>query len=280
VLPALVERSTRRYLADVDRLLPGAVIGFYVVGSVALGAYRERRSDIDFVAVVDGDLDARQLRRLRAQHALSGLRTSALALRQRRSPLSGTCNGVYIRRADVGAPVEEITPLAAHVGHTFTTGPVGSDVSPVAWKVLRERGVAVRGPEPSELGLEPQPERLRPWCLENLESYWRPWANAASRSSHVGFRLRPRWSTAWGALGAPRLHCTIATGEVVSKEAAGEYALGVFDSRFHPLVADALASWRDEPTRLDLSPDERRRRTAEFVLEVIDSARSLPVHAT
>ena len=69
----------------------------------------------------------------------------ALALRQRRSPLSGTCNGVYIRRADLGAPVEEITPLAAHVGHTFTTGPVGSDVSPVAWKVLRERGAA--GPD-------------------------------------------------------------------------------------------------------------------------------------
>jgi hypothetical protein len=275
VLPAPVERSTRRYLADADRLLPGVVTGFYVVGSVALGAYRERRSDIDFVAVVDGDLDARQLRRLRAQHVLSGLRTSTTALRRRRSPLSGTCNGVFVRRADLRAPVGEITPVAAHVGHTFTTGQVGSDVSPVAWKVLAERGIAVRGAEPSDLGLDPQPARLRPWCRENLESYWRPWADGVSRSGRR-FGLRPRWATAWGALGAPRLHCTIATGEVVSKEAAGEYALDVFDSRFHPLIADALAARREEPVRLDLSPAERGRRTAEFVLAVIDSARSLP----
>ena len=38
------------------------------------------------------------------------------------------------------------------------------------------------------------------------------------------FALRPCYWTAWGVLGAPRLHCTIATGEVISKEAAGEYA--------------------------------------------------------
>jgi hypothetical protein len=279
VLPALVERSTRGYLADVDRLLPGVVAGYYVVGSVALGAYRERRSDIDFVAVVEGDLDDRQLRRLRVQHVLSGLRTSSLALRQRRPLLSGTCNGVFIRQADLAAPVGEIRPLAAHVGRTFTTTPVGSDVSPVAWKVFAERGIAVRGPEPSELGLDPQPERLRPWNLENLESYWRPWATAVAQSG-ARFRLRPRWATAWGTLGAPRLHCTLATGEVVSKEAAGEYALDVFDSRFHPLIAYALAGWREEPARLDLSVDARRRLTAEFVFAVIESARALPPDAS
>jgi hypothetical protein len=273
MLPAVVERSTRRYLADADRLLPGVVTGFYVVGSVALGAYRERRSDIDFVAVVDVDLDARQLRRLRAQHVLSGLRTSSYALRQRRSPLSGTCNGVFVRRADLGAPVGDIRALAAHIGQTFTPGPTRSDVGPVAWKVLAERGIAVRGVPPSELGLDPEAQRLRPWCRENLESYWLPWATGAARS---GFRLRPRWATAWGALGAPRLHCTIATGEIVSKEAAGEYALDVFDRRFHPLIADALATWREEPSRLDLPMDERRRATADFVLAVIDSARALP----
>ena len=42
----------QRYLRLADRLLPGMITGFYVTGSVALGAYRPGRSDIDFVAVL------------------------------------------------------------------------------------------------------------------------------------------------------------------------------------------------------------------------------------
>jgi hypothetical protein len=272
VVPATVARTVGRYLDDVDRLLPGAVTGFYVVGSVALGAYRDGRSDVDFVAVVDEDLGPAGLRRLRVVHVRSGARTASVAVRHRRSPLTGTCNGVFVRRADLGKPVGEIAPVAAHTGTTFTTGPVGSDVSPVAWKVLGERGIATRGPDPSSLPLDAQPERLRSWNRDNLESYWRPWALAVQRSPGARFRLRPRWSTTWGALGPPRLHHTIATGHVISKEQAGEYAFDVFPPRWHPLIADALAYRRGEPSRLRLALRDRARHTAEFVLEVIEAA--------
>ena len=276
VLPAVVERSISRYLAGIDRSLPGAVVGFYVVGSVALGAYRERRSDIDFVAVIDGAVDQQDVRRLRVEHARCMLRTAVDACARRRSPTAGACNGVFIRHADVGKPVAAITPAAAHIGGRFTTGPVGSDVSPVAWKVLAERGIAVRGVHPSALGLDWQPESLFAWNLENLERYWGPWATSTSWSSRLRFRLRPRWSTAWGVLGAPRLHRTMATGEVVSKEAAGDYARDVFPRRFEPLIADALAYWREErPPRPAMDPDGRRLATSAFVLHVIESARSL-----
>jgi hypothetical protein len=229
VLPDAVERAVRRYLSQADRLLPRRVVGFYVVGSVALGAFREGRSDIDFVAVVDADLDASALRRLRVQHARIGMYTIATAVRHRRSPLTSMCNGVFIRAADMPRPVSDIVPVAAHIGHLFKVRQGGSDVSPVGWKVLAERGITVRGPEPTELSLNPQPELLERWNRENLEGYWRPWAKEAQRAPFASFRMRPRWSTAWGVLGAPRLHHTIATGDVISKEAAGEYALDVFD---------------------------------------------------
>jgi len=42
-----------RYLALADRLLPERIQAFYLVGSTALGAFRDGRSDVDFVAVVD-----------------------------------------------------------------------------------------------------------------------------------------------------------------------------------------------------------------------------------
>src|SRR5690606_6454080 len=127
---------------------------------VALGAYRDGRSDIDFVAVVEGEPTPSALRRLRAVHVRSGVHTSVAAVRGRRSPLSGTCNGVFVRDVDLSKPVSDIVPVASHTGVSFSTGPVGSDVSPVAWKVLAERGIAVRGPEAASLSLDPQPELL------------------------------------------------------------------------------------------------------------------------
>jgi hypothetical protein len=165
--------------------------------------------------------------------------------------------------------------VASHVGHQFRTRAAGSDVSPVAWKVLAERGIAVRGSQPSSLPLDPQPGLLRSWNQHNLESYWRTWASAVDQSSQARFRTRPRYLTAWGVLRAPRLHHTMVTGEVVSKEAAGEYALEVFPQRWHPLISDALAYRQGQPDRLGLSPRQRGRLTSEFVLEVIDAARNL-----
>ena len=45
------------YLRLAERLLPGRVVGFYLVGSAALGSFRPGRSDIDFIAVMDSAVD-------------------------------------------------------------------------------------------------------------------------------------------------------------------------------------------------------------------------------
>ena len=59
---AVAQQDAEFYLRQLDRLLPGAVVGLYLVGSVALGGYRRRRSDLDFVGVLDSAVD-RQVRR-------------------------------------------------------------------------------------------------------------------------------------------------------------------------------------------------------------------------
>lgn len=272
MVSGLVEQTVGRYLATADRLLDGVLTGFYVVGSVALGAYRPRRSDIDFVAVVARDLDHDQLRRLRRAHLRIGLWTAARAMQEGRSPRTGTLNGVFIRQADIRTPVTEIVPVASQVGERFFVGRVGSDVSPVAWKVLVERGIAIRGRDPASLGFDCEAGRLQSWTARNLNDYWSPWAVTVARRPTCRFVLRPRWSTAWGVLGVPRLHCTITTGEVISKEVAAEYAWSNFPDRWHALISEALAYWREEPNQLSVSLRDRTELTAEFVSEVIDDS--------
>ena len=248
---------------------------FYLVGSTALGAWRAGRSDIDFVAVVDRPLGPGELRRLRAVHVAASAGSAARALRRGQLMLPGTCNGVFVAAGDVARPVSEIVPVASHVGGRFAVGR-GFDVNPVQWKVLAEAGIAVRGPAPATLGLRPEAERLRAWNLANLDDYWRPWGEQAVRRPASPRWRPPRCAVTWGALGVCRLHHTVATGEVVSKEAAGEYARRTFAPEWHPLVDEALAYWRGgRPAGAFPDRRSRTRRTGEFVLEVVRDAHAL-----
>jgi hypothetical protein len=265
------------YLRLADRLLPDWITGFYLVGSAALDEYRPGKSDIDFVAVVKQRAGPAGLRRLRLLHVLASARSAWRSAMRRNSPLSGTVNGVFVCEEDLQLPVTRIRPLASHVAGRFVVGR-GFDVNPVVWTVLGERGITIRGAPPTDLGLDAEPEILRDWNLQNLNSYWRSWGRStvslglAGRVAMAVPRTRMRMVT-WGALGAPRLHCTIATGEIVGKAAAGEYALATFGHRWQPLIAGALGYWRGE--RCGNLPGRAVRRAGEFVLEVVDSANQL-----
>ena len=273
-LPHDVDAAVLRYLQLADRLLPARIVGFHLVGSVALGAYRRGRSDIDFVATVDGGLSDADLRRLRLVQIGAGARSVARAVAGRNLAVPGTCNGVFVRADDLTRPVTEIVPLASHVGHEFHAG-TGFDVNPVQWTTLARHGVTVRGPTPARLGLDPQPELLRQWNLDNLAAYWVPWAEATLRRPGPRWRAMPRWSTAWGVQGPPRLLHTIDTGDVISKEDAAERSTTYLDPAHHPIVAEGLAWWRDEPADprfADLGV--RATATADAVLAVAEAARA------
>ena len=279
-LPAPVEAAVGRYLDLADRLLPGRVVGLHVLGSVALGAYRETRSDIDVLAVLDRRLDAGELRRLKALIVGAGVRSGVPQLLRGRISLPGVVNASFLVADDLTKPVTTIEPVASHAGHSISIGRA-FDVNPVVWKTFAERGITVRGDDASTLALDPEPDRLVPWNRANLQQYWKPWAEAAAAGSsrngnpRIRLALTPRWLAAWGAMGPARLHHTIVTGEVISKEAAAVYARDTFGAEHHPLIDDALAYWREEP-----SPDpgafpthrELVRATGRLALDVIADA--------
>lgn len=280
MLPAPVAARVDDLLARLDRALPGRIEGFYVVGSACLGAFRLGRSDIDVVAIVDGPLAGPELRRLRAVHRgrwLTAL-VGDVVLRQR-WPL--VCNGSYLERGALSRSPVDVTALAGHVAGRFAAGAAGGfDVNPVTWQMLARHGIAVRGPEPAGLGIHTDPAELRLWTRGNLDGYWRDWVRRAHRPGVTRGRLPPRRFAAWGVLGVSRLRYTLDTGEITSKESAGEYALQVFGPEWRPVIEDALAWWRGDPSpSADRGrpvrggrPVRRTRAAADFVAHVIDTA--------
>jgi predicted nucleotidyltransferase len=271
VLAELPRRVAGDLLARLDRALPGRIEGFYVVGSASMGAFRPSRSDIDFVAIVDGELRGAELRRLRTLHA--GRWASALirdtAIRWR-WPL--VCNGIYIAPGDLSRSPLDVTPLAGHVAGRFRVAPpTGFDVNPVTWHVLARHGIALRGPDRDRLAVRTDDAELRMWVRANLNGNWRHWAARTARAGRGPAIIPPRLQAASGVLGAPRLHYTLTTGEIATKEAAAHYALEVFEHRWHGLIDDALRWWHGEASAPSYRRHPRRRLldAVEFVECVI-----------
>lgn len=277
VLPEVARPVVDDLLARLDRAVPGRIEGFYVVGSACRGAFRAGRSDLDFVAIVDGEFGRAELARLRAVHL--GRWTSSLIREgagRRRWPL--VCNGCYVRPGDLANSPLEVTPLAGHVAGRFRVAcREGFDVNPVTWHTLAQRGIAIRGPQPDRLEIRTDETELRVWTLANLNGYWRRWAERARRSHLNSARALPRRFAVGGVLGVPRLHYTLTSGAIATKEEAAEYGLEVFDSVWHPLIADALAYWRGGPTPPGYRhrPLRRRLDAAEFVGSVIEAGNLL-----
>jgi hypothetical protein len=268
----MLDRIVNRYLAVADRLLPGRITGFYLVGSAALGAWHADRSDIDFIAVLDGPAN---LHRLHALHGLGNAATVARAVARGQLGIPGTMNGAFVSSDDLSKPVTQIRPVASHSGPSFKAGR-GFDVNPVMWKVLLEQGITVRGPAPDTLGLDPEPAQLRSWNLGQLDNHWRAFAEKSLSTNLPRKPLIPAHRVATARLfGPPRLHHTIATGQIIPKEEAAHYALTTFPARWHPLIRTALAHRIGQTPLNNLNPKHLPHLAGEFILEVITDAQRL-----
>ncbi|UZD62240.1 nucleotidyltransferase domain-containing protein [Brevibacterium sp. JSBI002] len=280
-LPPDAATAVRSYLRAADRILPGGIIACAVTGSIALGAYRPGRSDIDLVAVIaDEWLDRPDLiRRLRQLH-LSQVPRLVVGVARGRG-VSACCNTVFIAESEVSRPVTQISPIASHTGEIFDSHGA-FDVNPVIWKELVDGGITVRGRPIAAWDLDAQTEALRPWVRTNLREYWTPLAaQLRDRPSRTPGTLLRRLVTslrglsagtvAWCALGPARMHHTLATGEIIGKEEAGFHALTAFPQHA-PITEVALAKVRG--ARIPSAPSRRQWRalTASAMDDIITAA--------
>lgn len=271
-LPGDVASAVRSYLGAADRLLPGAIIAGAVGGSIALDAYRPGRSDIDIVAVISEEWRSRRdlMRGLRLLHLSQLPRVSLRAARGLGA--SACCNTAFIWESEVSLRVTRITPIASHTGEIFDSQGA-FDVNPVVWKELVDGGITIRGRGLGGWGLDPEPAQLLPWVRENLQDYWAPLAEQL----RTGSRKLSAGSVEWCLLGPARMHHTLATGEIIGKEAAGLYALTTFPDHA-PITEVALAKVRhgrlsSAPPTADIPPrSEWRRRTASAMADIIEDA--------
>jgi hypothetical protein len=199
--------------------LGGHLVGLYLLGSVAFPGFEPHAADIDFHAVVRGELTDRQQDRLAQVHA-------ELADGHR---YGGLIDGYYL-------------PLEKAVREEVPTGLVGASERGIsrgtssngAWALEREhahRGkvIVLHGPDPATIyprptwpELEATLRRERDWLVPELEH-----------------------SPVYSVLNLCRIAYSLETRDVaVSKLQAADWALRALPERWHPLVEAALRGYK------------------------------------
>lgn len=168
----IVEGVVETYLEAVDAEAPGLVEGLYLTGSVALGEFRPRTSDIDFLAVTKRRTGASAAAALGKAHGR--LRT--------RWP-SPCFDGLYVTWAELAHdPAAAGRGPFSDAGRYYARGDRAGD--PVTWQTVAQHGVACRGPQAAALTIHTDPQALARWTLNNLDTYWHELLAHASRFPH------------------------------------------------------------------------------------------------
>lgn len=250
-LPADVATMVASLLEALDQAMPGAVEGLYLLGSLALDDYRPGQSDVDFIAVVNPAAD------------LSPLAGVHLALAKAFAQPS--CDGIYLTR-------DELAAMPGGAGPAARDGVVRGDSPderhPVTWLTLLRHGIVMRGRSPSSDWIAADVAAAIQHSRDNLATYWLPWLNRRRFSQDdPSLSLESDGTVVWGCLGVARLHAAIATGEMVSKSAAGRHALQYFPDH-RDIIEEAMRLRRGEESGYAATA-ERAEALIGFMDEVI-----------
>lgn len=223
-IPEPVRPTLQDYVSRVNDQVPGLMKAFFIEGSIALGGFNARFSDVDFVAILNRQVTPMEFEALRGIH-------KAVEKRYPRWELMGD----YLQSGDLGRLDQEIEPHPAYHGGVLR--PYGHfELNSVEGWILKNHGIALFGPEPQDLPFTVDWDLLVKKMRENLNSYWASWTRRPGRI----IRMFSDWGVQWAVLGVLRQFYSFRENSITTKTKAGEYALTCVPARWHGLIREAI----------------------------------------
>jgi hypothetical protein len=230
-IPAPVQPLLEAYLRALEPL-SAHFYGLYLYGSIALGAYEEAVSDIDVIALTQGEWSPQELKQLAQLHE---------KLIQEYEP-GRRLEVIYVPVSSLGESRREagFAPYpGVHDGRFWPSG--FGDVNGVTWWILKHRGVCLLGVEREQLPFDYPWQQVLLTMRFNLDVYF------AGKLKHPYIYLSPL-AVEFAVSNLCRILSTIEDGEIVSKSAS----LKIWRQRLPPRWQRLL----DEAWRLRHHPEQ------------------------
>ena len=246
-------------LEGVRPVLGRQFLGGYLSGSFAHGGW-DADSDVDFVIVVEEDLDPLILDDLKAVHA--GVFTLEHYWARH-------LEGSYFPKAILADLNRTNEPLWYLDNGSLNFERSTHDNSLVNRWVLREYGLILEGPVPS-LWIPRIPE-----IFLKAEVWWtmREWGGDILSGT---YRISSRFAQAFTALMYCRMLHTLSSGRVQSKQAGADWAKKTLDAKWRPLIDDALSARVNQYQRVYEPADPQKiRETRDFIRYALMEVKTL-----
>lgn len=223
-IPPVLQPLIDAYLRALEPLR-AHFYGIYIYGSIALGAFEEEKSDIDILALTQGEWSARELAQLEDLH------------RQLLStqPFGGRLEAQYLPGGYLGKSRRDsaIAPYPSVHDQRFSPAGFG-DLNGVTWWVLKHKGICLLGPEPAELPFDYTWRQILLTMRYNLDVYF------AGKLKRPYIYLNAD-AAEFAVTNLCRILSTIEDGEIVSKSASLQTWRPRLPARWQPLLNEA---WR------------------------------------
>ncbi len=160
LIPTSVQPLIDIYLHALEPLC-SHFYGIYLYGSIAMRAFEERESDVDIIALTQGEWTLSELEQLQTLH------TQLVKMHQ----LAGRLEVLYIPVCSLGNCDREIAPYPTVRHGQFA--PAGySHLSSVTWWTVKNKGIRLAGPECSALPFEISWRDVLEAMRDNLNGFW------------------------------------------------------------------------------------------------------------
>lgn len=245
------------WLAGVRAALGEQCAGVYLHGSLGVGDF-DAHADLDFVVAVRGELSWTELAALAALHG---------ELHSSPSKWARQLDGSYVPLEILRKHDPARTPLPyLDRGSRQLTASDHCNQAVVRWMV-RERGIALAGPDPRELIDPVSAAHLSEQAVIHMR-LWTEEIEADPGSLDNG------WYQPYVVLSYCRMLYTIELGSVVSKPVAARWALATLGDEWRRLIDRAVATREDPAGRSRQRADrDDLAQTHRFIQAVVRRVR-------
>ncbi|MBT2641543.1 DUF4111 domain-containing protein [Bacillus sp. ISL-41] len=258
VLPDIVEKVIKDYINLLNDHLPGTIEGVYIHGSLALDAYIDDSSDIDFITLINRQLTEGDSEALSYIH-------KTIENKYKKPEM----DGVYALREDIGKLHKSSDDHKEYPYYNNGKLAFGDyfNFNPITWWVLKSKGKKVFGPEIADFNIDTQPQELTSYVVENMNFYWSNRTQMAEASIDQLVKLPSSeidLEIEWTVLGLLRQFYTIKENDIISKLDAGEYGIKQLPVEWHNIIREAMNIRSGEKEKIFDSEMNRLNSTLGF----------------
>ncbi|WP_233434987.1 aminoglycoside adenylyltransferase domain-containing protein [Mesobacillus jeotgali] len=264
-IPMIVEKVLKDYINLFNEHLPETIEGLYIHGSIALNAYDDESSDIDFITLTNRRLTEED------SEALSNIHKT-IANKYKKPEM----DGVYAIREDIGK-LNNTGKYQYYNNGNLLFGDY-FNFNPITWWLLKGKGLRILGPEIEDFQFEIQPLELASYVLENMNSYWTNRIQIAENAIDHLVKLPTEeidFEIEWTVLGLLRQFYTTKELDIVSKTEAGEYGLKQLPVEWHEIIQEAMNIRKGVKAEIFSSELERLESTIRFSKYIINHSNNI-----